>query len=59
MAACESLGANLNYKDKDDFKPYFEHQSTFKPIHIFHDPCHYLKLNRNYFVTKSPIIYDK
>jgi len=28
--ACESLRTNLNYKDKQNFKLYFEHPSKFK-----------------------------
>lgn len=53
---CELLGANLNYKDKDYFKPYFEHPGNLQPVYIFCDPCHCLKLVRNYFATKGPII---
>lgn len=36
--ACELLGANLNYKDKENFKPYFKHPISSKPIyvHILH-----------------------
>lgn len=56
--ACNLLGANLNYKDKDHFKPYFEHPGNLKPVYIFYDPCHCLKLIRNYFATKGPIIYN-
>jgi len=56
--ACEQLGANLNYKDKDHFNPYFEYPGNLQLIYIFYDPCHCLKLVRNYFATKSPIIYN-
>lgn len=55
--ACESLGANLNYRD-ENFKPYFEHPVTSRPVYIFYDPCHCLKLVRNYFATKGPIVYN-
>jgi len=57
--ACESLGANLNYKDKQNFKLYFEHPASLKPVYIFYDPYHCLKLVRNYFATKGPIIYNQ
>jgi len=56
--ACEQLGANLNYKNKDHFKPYFEHPWNLQPVYIFYDPCHCLKLLRNYFAIKGPIIYN-
>lgn len=57
--ACEVLGANFNYEDKSNFKPYFGHPSTLKSVYVFLDPCHMLKLVRNYFALKGPIIYDK
>jgi len=58
--ACEKLGANLNYKDKDNFKPYFEHPSgNLQPVYMFYDPCHCLKLIRNYFAKKRTIIYNR
>lgn len=57
--ACEVLGANFNYREKSDFKPYFEHPNTLRPVYVFFDPCHMLKLVRNYFALKGPIIYDK
>jgi len=57
--ACEKLGANFNYKDKTLFKPFFEHPLTSKPVYIFFDACHCLKLCRNYFALKGPIIYKK
>lgn len=56
--ACELLGANLNYKNKDHFKPYFEHPGNLQPVYIFYDICHCLKLIRNYFATKGPIIFN-
>lgn len=50
------LGANFDYTNKDAFKPYFEHSATGKPVYVFFDPCHMLKLVRNYF-AKEPIYY--
>lgn len=55
--ACENLAANLNYK-QDNFKPSFLHPDTQNPIYIFYDPCHCLKLCRNYFACKGPLIYN-
>ncbi|KYN09507.1 THAP domain-containing protein 9 [Trachymyrmex cornetzi] len=57
--ACHSLGANLNYSDKENFKPYFDHPVTAEPVFIFCDPCHCLKLVRNYFAIKGPLIYNQ
>lgn len=56
--ACEVLGANFNYRDKNNFKSYFEHLNTLRPVYVFFDPCHALKLVRNYLALKGPIIYD-
>lgn len=50
--ACELLGANLNYKDTDHFKPYFEHPENLKPVYIFYDPCHCLKTCTKLFRNK-------
>lgn len=55
--ACELLGAHLNYCHID-FKPSFPHPTTQDPVYIFFDPCHCLKLIRNYFANKGPLIYD-
>lgn len=57
--ACEALGANLNYRNKESFKPYFEHPANSEPVYIFYDPCHCVKLVRNYFGLKGPLIYKK
>lgn len=53
--ACELLGANLNYKH-DNFKAVFSHSATKDPVYIFFDPCHCLKLCRNYFACKGSLI---
>lgn len=58
--ACELLGANFDFDDNEKFKPYIDHPATGKPVHIFFDPCHNLKLVRNYFGSKNKhLIYDK
>lgn len=58
--ACELLGANFNFDDNNKFKPYIDHPATGKPVHIFFDPCHSLKLVRNYFGSKNKhLIYNK
>lgn len=56
--ACKNLGANFEYST-ENFRPHFDHPVTSKPIYIFFDPCHMLKLVRNYFAIKGPLIYDK
>lgn len=57
--ACKILGANFEYNDKKNFKPFFAHSATLKPVYVFFDPCHMIKLVRNYFALKGPIIYNK
>jgi len=56
--ACKLLGANFNYSDQENFKSYFYHPASHNPVYIFFDPCHMLKLVRNYFALKGPIIYN-
>lgn len=57
--ACESLGADLNYRNKENFKPYFKHPSNSNLVYIFYNPCHCVKLVRNYFGLQGPLIYKK
>jgi len=56
--ACKLLGANFNYSDKENFKPYFYHPAIHKLVCVFFDSCHMLKLVRNYFDLKGPITYN-
>lgn len=56
ITMCEKLGACLRH-DRKNIKSYFEHPCTQKPVYIFYDPCHMLKLVRNNF-AKSGIICD-
>lgn len=57
--ACKILGANIDYHDSKNFKPYFSVSNRSKPVYIFYNPCHMLKLIRNYLVLKGPIFYNK
>lgn len=58
VSTCELLGGNLDYfKDKQNFKPYFENPYTKKIIYIFFDACHMIKLIRNYFCSRK-ILFD-
>lgn len=56
--ACKVLGANFDYNNKQKFKPYFEHPISKQSVYCFFNPCHMLKLVRNYLATKGPIIFD-
>lgn len=59
VAACELLGANLNYfRDKPNFRPYLINPFTNKIIYLFFDACHMLKLVRNYFGNGTVRIYS-
>jgi len=57
--ACQNLGANLNWNDRENFKPYFKHPLTNEPVYIFYDACHCLKLCRNYLALKGPLLIGK
>jgi len=57
--ACKVLGAVFDFSDKTSFKPFFTHPITGENIYVFFDPCHMLKLVRNYFALKGPIIYKE
>ena len=57
--SCKILGANFDVNDRENFKPFFSHPATFKPVLVFLDACHMMKLIRNYFALKGPIIYNK
>lgn len=57
ITMCEKLGACLKQHDRKNIKSYFEHPCTQKPVYIFYDLCHMLKLVRNNF-AKSGIIRD-
>ena len=59
LKACKVLGANFDFDDKANFKPYFDHPTTSKNVYAFFDLCHMLKLVRNYFASKGPIIHDQ
>jgi len=54
--SCKILGANFDYTDKANFRSYFLHPCTSENVYIFFDPCHMLKLVRNYFALKGPIL---
>lgn len=56
--ACKVLGANFDVSDEEKFKPYFNHPASSEKVFVFFDPCHMLKLVRNYFATERPLIYD-
>lgn len=56
--ACKLLGANFDVTNEKTFKPLFRHPVTNKPIYVVFYSCHMLKLVRNYFAQKGPIIYD-
>lgn len=56
---CKVLEAKFNCNNKETFKPYFQHPVSKKPMYCFFDPCHMLKLVRNYFATNGPIMYDR
>jgi len=56
--AVEALGANLDFSNQDTFKTFFEHPITAQPVYVFYDPCHCLKLCRNYFALKGPLFYE-
>jgi hypothetical protein len=51
---CKVLGANYSF---ENFKPYFPHPVTNKPVCTFYDACHMLKLCRNAFCDKE-VLYD-
>ena len=59
QATCKNLGANFNANDEKNFKPYFDHPVTKKPVYVFFDACHMLKLVRNYFASKGPFYSKK
>lgn len=50
--ACKILGVSFDFVDKAKFKPYFYHPTTSRPVYAFFDPCHMLKLVRNYFAQR-------
>lgn len=56
--ACKLLNANFDVSNEKTFKPFFPHPTTHKPVYVFFDACHMLKLVRNYFAQKGPIIYN-
>lgn len=55
ISMAKELGCSLNI---DNIKPYFSHPLTNKPIFIFPDPCHTLKLLRNAFEAYGIIVDD-
>ena len=55
---CKHLGANFDYLDKENFRPYFDHPATNEPVYCFFNSCYMLKLIRNYLALKGPFIYD-
>lgn len=60
VTACELLGANFDYfKDKKNFKPYFENPYTKKRIYVLFDACHMIKLVRNYFSAREVFFNSK
>lgn len=53
VAMAKELGCKMGL---DDLAPFFSHPVTGKPVHIFLDPCHMLKLVRNTVGDKKLIV---
>lgn len=54
ISMASELGANI--RSTQMLKPYFEHPITKKPVNLFLDICHMLKLIRNHFESKKVLI---
>lgn len=55
LSMCFILGCNFNTAS---FQPYFLHPTTEKYVTVFLDPCHSLKILRNYLGDHKVIIDD-
>lgn len=53
VAMAKNLGCKL---DPNDLKTFFLHPVTCKPIYVFLDPCHMLKLVRNTLAEKCCLV---
>ncbi|XP_065211605.1 uncharacterized protein LOC135843273 [Planococcus citri] len=55
---CEELGANFKH-GTPQFKPYFPHPVTKKPVYVYPDPSHNIKNIRNAFAEYGPLKNNK
>lgn len=56
--SCKIFGANFDCRDKNNFQSFFPHPVSSETVFVFFDPCHMLKLLRNYLALKGPL-FDK